>query len=70
MRALRVRAIDSQTCVDDSRRVGDVIAVPFAGEGSGTDVLSWGQQNIWNAIPDDVIAKPVLLFGEAVGVTT
>ena len=26
--------------------------------------------NIWNAIPDDVIAKPVLLFGEAVGVTT
>ena len=27
-------------------------------------------ENIWNAIPDDVIAKPVLLFGEAVGVTT
>jgi len=27
-------------------------------------------ENIWNSIPDDVIAKPVLLFGEAVGVTT
>jgi NAD(P)-dependent dehydrogenase (short-subunit alcohol dehydrogenase family) len=26
--------------------------------------------NIWNSIPDDCIAKPVLLFGEAVGVTT
>jgi benzil reductase ((S)-benzoin forming) len=26
--------------------------------------------NIWSSIPDDVIAKPVLLFGEAVGVTT
>ena len=27
-------------------------------------------ENIWNSIPDDCIAKPVLLFGEAVGVTT
>jgi len=27
-------------------------------------------ENIWSSIPDDVIAKPVLLFGEAVGVTT
>jgi NAD(P)-dependent dehydrogenase (short-subunit alcohol dehydrogenase family) len=27
-------------------------------------------ENIWNSIPDGVIAKPVLLFGEAVGVTT
>jgi benzil reductase ((S)-benzoin forming) len=26
--------------------------------------------NIWSSIPDDCIAKPVLLFGEAVGVTT
>jgi short-subunit dehydrogenase len=26
--------------------------------------------NIWNSIPDDCIAKPVLLFGEPVGVTT
>ena len=26
--------------------------------------------NIWGSIPDDCIAKPVLLFGEAVGVTT
>lgn len=26
--------------------------------------------NIWSSIPDDVVAKPVLLFGEAVGVTT
>jgi short-subunit dehydrogenase len=26
--------------------------------------------NIWKSIPDDCIAKPVLLFGEAVGVTT
>ena len=27
-------------------------------------------ENIWNSIPADCIAKPVLLFGEAVGVTT
>jgi short-subunit dehydrogenase len=27
-------------------------------------------ENIWRSIPDDCIAKPVLLFGEAVGVTT
>jgi short-subunit dehydrogenase len=27
-------------------------------------------ENIWNSIPDACIAKPVLLFGEAVGVTT
>jgi short-subunit dehydrogenase len=27
-------------------------------------------ENIWSSIPDDCIAKPVLLFGEAVGVTT
>src|SRR3954466_13032828 len=27
-------------------------------------------ENIWNSTPDDCIAKPVLLFGEAVGVTT
>ena len=27
-------------------------------------------ENIWNALPDDAIAQPVLLFGEAVGVTT
>ena len=27
-------------------------------------------ENIWNSIPDECIAKPVLLFGEAVGVTT
>jgi short-subunit dehydrogenase len=26
--------------------------------------------NIWNSIPDDCVAKPVLLFGEPVGVTT
>ncbi len=26
--------------------------------------------NIWGALPDDAIANPVLLFGEAVGVTT
>ena len=26
-------------------------------------------ENIWNAIPETTIAKPVLLFGEAVGVT-
>ena len=25
---------------------------------------------IWSAIPDDAKAKPVLLFGEPVGVTT
>src|SRR4051794_26927791 len=27
-------------------------------------------ENIWNSIPEACIAKPVLLFGEAVGVTT
>jgi short-subunit dehydrogenase len=26
--------------------------------------------NIWGALPDDAIANPVLLFGEAVGITT
>jgi hypothetical protein len=26
--------------------------------------------NIWSSIPDDCLATPVLLFGEAVGVTT
>ena len=26
--------------------------------------------NIWNALPEEAIAHPVLLFGEAVGVTT
>lgn len=30
--------------------VAELIPVPFAGMGAGTDELSWGQQNIWNTI--------------------
>jgi hypothetical protein len=30
----------------------EVVMVPFAGEGSGADGLTWGQQHIWNAMQE------------------
>jgi hypothetical protein len=38
--------------VDVTGAIGatEVVMVPFAGEGSGVDGLTWGQQHIWNAM--------------------
>jgi hypothetical protein len=32
------------------RHVAEHIIVPFSGEGSGVEELSWGQQEIWSAM--------------------
>jgi hypothetical protein len=44
-------------------RVADRLVVPFAGEGSGTGNLSWGQQTIWRGI--EARDKPIWLTGVA-----
>ncbi|HEU5356552.1 MAG TPA: condensation domain-containing protein [Actinocrinis sp.] len=36
----------------DAIEATEVLMVPFAGEGSGVDELTWGQQHIWNAMQD------------------
>ena len=33
-------------------KASEVLMVPFAGEGSGVDELTWGQQHIWNAVQE------------------
>jgi Condensation domain len=57
--------------VSDVIEATEVVAVKFAGEGSGSDVLTWGQQHIWNAMyelgsPMNMVATRELAPGASV----